>query len=59
MEKPIIETCDGKVLGTKDKNLDGDEFYAFLGIPYGKAPIGSRRFKVLFHYLRKKIKLIF
>lgn len=43
---PIVETCDGKVEGTVMKTYDGETVYSFLGIPYGKPPIGDQRFKV-------------
>lgn len=46
MDEPIIEVSDGKVQGTVEINFDGDPFYAFRGIPYGKPPTGEKRFKV-------------
>lgn len=48
MKYPIVEISDGKVRGTVLKNLDGEDYYAFLGIPYAKPPIGKLRFKVSF-----------
>lgn len=36
----IVETTFGKVEGKKD-----GRYYAFLGVPFGKAPVGDRRFK--------------
>lgn len=46
MENPIVEITDGKVQGIISENLDGGKFYSFLGIPYGKPPIGQLRFRV-------------
>lgn len=43
---PIINISEGKIKGYIRKNLNGESFYAFLGIPYGKPPVGSLRFKV-------------
>ena len=37
---PIVETKYGKVQGFKDDGID-----AFLGVRYGKAPVGALRFK--------------
>lgn len=42
----IVEISDGKVRGTVQKNLDGEDIYGFFGIPYAKPPIGDLRFKV-------------
>lgn len=46
MQNPVIEISDGKLRGTVLKNLDEEEIYAFLGIPYAKPPVGELRFKV-------------
>lgn len=46
MENPIVDLCDGKVKGITSENLDGEKFYSFFGIPFGKAPVGNLRFKV-------------
>lgn len=53
MEKPIIKTSHGKVRGVTSENLEGNTFYKFLGIPYGKPPVGELRFRV-----RKKTILV-
>ncbi|CAH1118266.1 unnamed protein product [Phaedon cochleariae] len=45
MEFPIVKIKSGKLRGCKKTNLDGTEFYSFLGIPYAKPPIGKLRFK--------------
>lgn len=42
-----IETKYGKIRGFKRTSLlEKVDFYSFLGIPYAKAPIDQRRFKV-------------
>ncbi|XP_026741255.1 esterase E4-like [Trichoplusia ni] len=42
----IVDTSLGKVEGIEIKSIVKDEkFYSFMGIPYGKAPIGELRFK--------------
>lgn len=46
MEDPVVEISDGKLRGIVTKDNNGDKFYAFLGVPYGKAPQGELRFKV-------------
>lgn len=51
MEDPIVEISDGKLRGKVSKDHNGDNFYAFLGIPYGKAPKGDLRFTVSKNYL--------
>lgn len=46
MEDPVVEITDGEVRGIITKTHDGENIYAFLGIPYGQAPVGDLRFKV-------------
>lgn len=46
VENPVVEISDGKVQGCSSKNLDGEYFHSFFGIPYGKPPVGNLRFKV-------------
>lgn len=44
----IVETTNGRVRGIRNTTLlNGLPFYAFKGIPYGKAPIDDLRFKVM------------
>ncbi|CAG9862782.1 unnamed protein product [Phyllotreta striolata] len=45
MEGPVVETIEGQLRGCVRKNLDGEEFYCFLGVPYAQPPIGNLRFK--------------
>ncbi|CAH1110127.1 unnamed protein product [Psylliodes chrysocephalus] len=45
MVEPIVDTVEGKLRGCVRKNLDGEDFYSFLGVRYAKAPIGDLRFK--------------
>nr|XP_054771712.1 cholinesterase 2-like [Lytechinus pictus] len=40
----VVETTSGKVRGAR-KNILRKEVITYLGIPYGEAPTGSRRFK--------------
>lgn len=49
MEGPIVEIGDGKLRGTFSKNYKGEKTFEFLGIPYGKPPIGKLRFRVSIH----------
>lgn len=43
----IVETKYGQIRGLKRTTLlEKVDYYAFRGIPYAKAPIGPRRFKV-------------
>lgn len=44
----VIETKSGKLKGKRFTFEDGKNVDAFLGIPYGKPPVGERRFKVNF-----------
>lgn len=46
MSAPIVDTTEGKVRGNIRKNIDGEKFFCFLGIPYAKPPLGELRFKV-------------
>ncbi|KAJ8673191.1 hypothetical protein QAD02_004453 [Eretmocerus hayati] len=41
----IVGTKSGAVRGFVDKNLDGDDFYSFKGIPYAEPPVGPMRFR--------------
>ncbi|XP_050515420.1 juvenile hormone esterase-like [Diabrotica virgifera virgifera] len=45
MTSPVVAVCEGKLKGFQKKNLNGENFYSFLGIPFGKAPVGELRFK--------------
>ncbi|CAG9839137.1 unnamed protein product [Diabrotica balteata] len=45
MDSPVITVTEGQIRGYRRKNLDEEEFYAFLGIPYAKPPVGDLRFK--------------
>lgn len=46
-ETLIVQTNSGPVRGALRHGVDKQtEFYAFKGIPYGKAPVGELRFKV-------------
>lgn len=43
----VVETNSGKVKGIKVKSiLKNEQYYSFLGIPYGKPPVGELRFMV-------------
>lgn len=46
MEDPIIRITSGALKGKVIENCIGERIYAFLGIPFAKAPIGNLRFKV-------------
>ncbi|CAG9827444.1 unnamed protein product [Diabrotica balteata] len=45
MLQPVVKIEEGKLRGLSQKNLDGEEFYSFLGVPYAEPPIGELRFK--------------
>ncbi|KAI2474218.1 esterase B1-like isoform X2 [Diabrotica virgifera virgifera] len=45
MESPVITVTEGQLRGYRRKNLDGKEFYAFLGVPYAKPPVGELRYQ--------------
>lgn len=50
MEDPIVNISDGKLRGIITRNCIGEKIYSFLGIPFGKPPVGELRFKVSFFY---------
>ncbi|XP_067006091.1 esterase E4 [Anabrus simplex] len=42
---PVINTTDGPVRGKIIQSRQGKTVYAYLGIPYSKAPVGNLRFQ--------------
>ena len=44
---PVVQTEQGAVRGIKGVSIRGQDFYAFLGVPYAKPPLGYLRFKVI------------
>lgn len=52
-EKVVISTSDGQIRGIKKiSKFLGTKFYSFFGIPYGKPPSGTLRFKVIINCKR-------
>ncbi|CAH0550113.1 unnamed protein product [Brassicogethes aeneus] len=45
MKDPIVKISSGKIQGKKDFDVNGEEYYCFLGIPYAEPPLGKLRFK--------------
>ncbi|KAF5273126.1 hypothetical protein FQA39_LY07616 [Lamprigera yunnana] len=45
MQKPIVTIKDGILQGKIETDCNGNKYYSFQGIPYGKPPIGELRFK--------------
>ncbi|XP_043467862.1 juvenile hormone esterase-like [Leptopilina heterotoma] len=43
--KPIVKTENGILVGTVEKSRSGRNYSAFLGVRYGKPPVGDLRFK--------------
>jgi len=43
--KVSVDTILGTITGIKQKMDNGEDIYSFLGIPYAKPPVASRRFK--------------
>ncbi|XP_051154450.1 uncharacterized protein LOC127277391 [Leptopilina boulardi] len=41
----IVQTSQGILRGTIEKSRNGRNYSAFLGIPYGKPPVGDLRFR--------------
>lgn len=47
MAEPVVVVEQGKLKGKIEELFDGSgKYYAFLGIPYAKPPLGELRFKV-------------
>lgn len=46
MNTPVVKIPEGQLQGSVRENMDGGKFYAFLGVPYAKPPVGNLRFKV-------------
>ncbi|KAF4522636.1 hypothetical protein B566_EDAN011035 [Ephemera danica] len=44
-KEPVVTVLDGQLRGTTMTTLDGNNFHAFLGIPYAEPPVDNRRFK--------------
>ena len=42
---PIMETNSGKVSGVFKKSFSGNDYMAYLGIPYAESPTENLRFK--------------
>lgn len=42
----VVDTVNGKVRGSIDLSISGDEYFSFKGIPYAKPPVGELRFEV-------------
>ncbi|XP_064211368.1 uncharacterized protein LOC655784 [Tribolium castaneum] len=45
MDSPVVVLKEGRVKGSIGRDYFNNPYYYFLGIPYGKAPIGELRFK--------------
>jgi len=41
-----VHVQEGKLVGTIEKNIHGNKYFSFRGIPYAKPPLGDLRFKV-------------
>ncbi|XP_017773438.1 PREDICTED: esterase E4-like [Nicrophorus vespilloides] len=46
-QENIVETEGGKLRGATLKNYKGEDFLAFMSIPYAEPPLGPLRFKAL------------
>lgn len=44
---PVVETRNGKLIGSIGKSRIGRDFYEYVGIPYAEPPLGNLRFEVL------------
>lgn len=47
-ESVKIKSSHGEIIGTKMSSTYGFHYFNFLGVPYGKPPVGTLRFKVIF-----------
>lgn len=45
-DSPVVQTALGEIRGRVLRSRLGNRFYAFRGVRYAQAPIGSLRFKV-------------
>ncbi|XP_049828979.1 venom carboxylesterase-6-like [Schistocerca gregaria] len=43
---PVVQIEQGKLVGTTMVSRKGKQFYAYLGIPYARPPVGKLRFQV-------------
>lgn len=44
--EPIVSTRLGKLRGSVQRSIVGDDYLSFKGIPYAKPPVGQLRFEV-------------
>lgn len=51
MVQPIVTIQEGQLQGTTGRNLDGEDFLQFFGIPYAEPPVGELRFQVIIQYI--------
>ncbi|KAJ8963468.1 hypothetical protein NQ318_018951 [Aromia moschata] len=45
MENPTVTVSQGQLRGCSTSDIDGNNFFSFLGIPYARPPVGELRFK--------------
>ena len=43
---PVIDTNAGQVSGVTLKSFSGNDFFAYLGIPFAEPPVNHLRFQV-------------
>ena len=46
MNAPLVNVKQGTLRGTVFENINGGQYFSFLGIPYARPPIGELRFQV-------------
>lgn len=46
MSGPVVEIQLGKVRGSVERSIEGDDYFSFKGLPYAKPPLGQLRFAV-------------